>query len=306
MDDPDALLHAMAGTQRRLITRAQALCAGLTDRQLESRLAHAFMVAVHPGVYLLGPGPMEWECQVHAAVLAAGPDAAASHRAALLLWGLDGIGNAPIEVSAPISDRPVPRGVIVHRTRRPLEIHIRRNVPVTSVERTLLDVGAVIPEANVEMAAESAYRLGLTTPTKTRLFLDQTGARGVPGAGKLRHILDVRYPGRAAGSAGEVKLIRLLRDCGIEDPERQFEIWLPDHTKAVVDLAWPRRMVLVERDSVESRAGARELHYLLRRQNALLELGYELRRYDWVYVNRHANLVARELLPLLRRHPPVL
>jgi hypothetical protein len=304
MNDIEHAVAAFAAEHRNLVTRAIVLAAGGTDDYIAQRVDHGVWRVAHAGVYVLGPAALSWHGEVEAAALAAGHDAAGSHRCGVILWGLDGIKNAPVELSVPWTGRPMPTGVILHRTRRPIETHIRHGIPVTSVERTLLDIGRFLPEANVEMGMESAFRKGLTTPTKTRLYLEQTGARGVPGAAKLRHILDIRHPGRPAGSAGEVKLLRLLRELGIEDPERQLEILLPDGSKATVDFGWPRRMVLLERDSVESRAGARELHYLTRRQNALLELGYELRRYDGIYVDKHPELVARELFALLKRRPP--
>jgi very-short-patch-repair endonuclease len=109
-------------------------------------------------------------------------------------------------------------------------------------------------------------------------------------------------PVRATGSGGEVELavvLRALREAGIEEPVRQFTIQLPDHSSATVDYAWPLRKVLVEFDGGESRAGTRRVDYDTDRQNQVLELGWDLRRFGSIALRQRPERVVATLLRVL-------
>jgi very-short-patch-repair endonuclease len=251
-------------------------------------------------VYLVGVAPPDWLGRLDAAVLAAGTGAAASHRAALVLWGLDGIGAAPLEVTVPVTHGPEPAGVIVHRSRRPVAAAVVEGIAVTGVERTLVDAAACLPPVVVEKAMESAVRRNLTTAAKIERYLDDHAGRGVRGTRVLRELMAERPPGRAAGSGAEVELVRLLRDHGLPAPVRQYEIALPGGAVAVVDLAWPELRKVVEVDGLDAHAGAEALDHDDDRQNRLLEAGYELRRYTGRAVRRRPEAVVASISRFLR------
>jgi len=80
-----------------------------------------------------------------AAVLACGPAAVLSHRAAAALWGLRPTPGR-IEVTVGTTARRVP-GLLVHRSRmlHAGDITYRDQIPVTSVARTLLDLAGAVP-----------------------------------------------------------------------------------------------------------------------------------------------------------------
>jgi hypothetical protein len=244
---------------------------------------------------------------VHAAVLACGDDAAASHRSAMLIWGLTGIGSAPVEVTVPYSAEAMPTGVIVHRSRRIEEAVPRRGIVTTGVERTLLELGAVVPPVVVEKALASALRQHLTTCTKVDRYLLEHGGRGRHGTTVLRESLGYYNDGdRPPGSDGEVAFLRELRAAGIEPPVRQYTIDLPSGAKATMDFAWPDRRKAIEfkgsKDHTDSRAQDDDYW----REGAIQDLGWELRCFA-PYSLKHrpeavAQAVVRFLCGMLRRN----
>ena len=303
MSTVDRNLEPIARARRGLITRAEIDAA---DDAIGRRVADGRWTRLHAGVYQVGVAPLAWRDQLVAAVLAAGDGSVVSHRAAVVLWGLDGIGSAPLELTVPITHRPLPRGVIVHRSRRPPPASLIDGIPVTSVERTILDAASCLPPLVVEKAMESAFRRWLTTPRKLLRFLDEVGGRGVRGTRVLRGLLAERPEGRPAGSAAEVELLRLLRmlkHAGVEDPVRQHEVELPDGSKATLDVAWPPVFRGIEVDGVDSHATAEALDYDDERQNLLFEVGWELRRYAARRIRREPKAVLASVLRFLRADP---
>lgn len=97
MHDVDQLIHRLAAERDNVVNRSDVMSLGATDRFIANRLTRGCWQQLHPGVYLIGAAPPTWAQAVRAAIEGAGEGAVASHRAALKLWDLDGIGNAPVE-----------------------------------------------------------------------------------------------------------------------------------------------------------------------------------------------------------------
>jgi hypothetical protein len=134
---------------------------GLDKHGIRRRLASGFLHPVHRGVFSVGVTIVSLRGRYLAAVLACGTGAALSHRSAADLWGLR--PNATrLEVTVP-AKRPGPPWVEVHRTRvlAPQDFTTRDGIPVTSVARTLLDLGAVVRPPDLEVAVDRAERLGI-------------------------------------------------------------------------------------------------------------------------------------------------
>jgi hypothetical protein len=68
-----------------------------------------------------------------------------------------------VEVSVRRGRYPTVDGVLVHRAKRldPCDVTEVDGIPVTSVARTLCDLGAVVPQDAVEAALDSALRRGV-------------------------------------------------------------------------------------------------------------------------------------------------
>lgn len=99
----DVRIAAVAAVQDNVVDRADVFACGGNDAVIVHRLRAGRWQLLHPGVYLVAAAPPTWLQAVRAAVRAGGPDTVASHRAALLLWGLDGLRAAPPEITSPFT-----------------------------------------------------------------------------------------------------------------------------------------------------------------------------------------------------------
>src|SRR3954447_14081209 len=137
----EAVIGRIASRQHGLVTRVQLLRAGVTAQEIRGRVRAGALLRVYRGVYRAGHRAPCLEADYLAAVLACGPEARLSGRAAGHLLGLL-TGRAPApEVTAPRLRR-VP-GVRARRGRIDrADRAIHRGIPVTAVPRTLIDLAA--------------------------------------------------------------------------------------------------------------------------------------------------------------------
>ncbi len=211
------------------------LSTGLSRRSLEGRLASGRIEAIHRGIYRIPGSPPSWQQKLLAACLWA--DGTASHRAAARLWQLEGSWRPIVEITT--SRRLEPSSVTRHMTRLDQrDVTSIGPLPVTTVVRTLLDLGAVIPRPAVEAAVSDALRRGLVTTERLRRCLEEAGGRGRRGAKVLRSILESLGEQRPE-SVLELKLIRLIRRSGLPEPVPQYTIRREGKVVARVDLAYP-------------------------------------------------------------------
>jgi hypothetical protein len=119
--------------------------------------------------------------------MAAGLRALLSHRSAAGLWVLRP-GGGWLEVTTPVAGLRVP-GITVHRTRvlEPQDRTTLDGIPVTSVARTLLDLSAVVREADLTVAIDRAERQRIFDLDAVMDVLDR--ANGRSGAAALRRAI---------------------------------------------------------------------------------------------------------------------
>lgn len=135
-------LAEIARRQHGAATHAQALASGLSSRQVSHRLATARWQRLHRGVYVLHNGPLTWLARASGAVLYAGRGAALTSTSAAFMWGLESRPPPVIRVAVPATRTVTrPPGLRVVR-RRSYEVASRRNLLVTTVAQTLLDLTA--------------------------------------------------------------------------------------------------------------------------------------------------------------------
>ena len=124
-----------------MLTRAQALQTGLTDKYLVAALRSGRWQRLHTGVYAAFSGRPPRGAQLWAAVLRAGPAAVLSHQTAAELQGI-GHQAAVIHVTVPPGRQVTSaRGLAVHRcTRLDQARHPTQLPPRTRIEETVLDL----------------------------------------------------------------------------------------------------------------------------------------------------------------------
>ncbi len=156
-----------------------------------------------------------------------------------------------------------------------------RNIPTTTAARTLVDVGLMITALELETALHRALHAGLTTVDELRSTYRRISRRGRHGAGPIRDLLAAYDPSMSpAESALEVVILKVLRDHGVLEPVRQFEV-VVDGEQFRLDLAYPRHRVFLEGDGfgVHGRRSAFEDDRW--RQNLLVVDGWWPLRITW-------------------------
>ena len=280
----DQVLQELAAAGHGLVSRRDALAAGVCESALDRRIRAGTLVVEQPGIYRLAGVVPTLDLRQRAAVLAAGEDAVLSHRSAARLHGLVDDGVEAIDVTVSSTRLPRLREVTVHRSLdlQPCHVRLLDGVRVTTVERTLADLGDVVPPHRVAWALERAVIERLTTWERATSILDEIGGRGRNGRGALRAALaEWPFDGRPPDSVLEVALARLLARNDLPMPTFQHEVRHHGRFVARVDAAWLDRMIVGEVDGHHAHAGSEQFKRDLRRQNELVRLGYTVLRWSW-------------------------
>lgn len=166
-------LFALAEEQDGLFTSKEARSLGIQDSVLVRLRQRGRLERMSRGVYRIAHYPAERLAQYREAILWAqasnGPERIAlSHETALLLYGISDVNPARVNLTVPASARlrrVRPKWIALHRVDlAPEEIQPYEGMPVTTVERSILDVLATTRRADIaRQAITDALRKGLLT-----------------------------------------------------------------------------------------------------------------------------------------------
>ena len=292
--DPAESCDRLAAAQHGVLSRRQALEAGLTERAIDGRLSSGRWQVVHAGVYVPRAVPASWHQRVMAAILRGGASALASHRCAAALWQLDGVKERPVEISLKAGRRI--RGAIVHRRRASDDpsVVVFEGIPATGVERTLLDLAAVITPRRLALALDDALRRGSTTLEGMRETVQ--GQRGRTGLRSLRQLLDARDDrDPLVESRLESALLRLLSTHSLPLPVPQHRVLDGNAFVARLDFAYPSHRLAIETDGYRWHGGVETWRRDLRRENRLKLLGWTVLHFSWEDVHDRSEVVASQI-----------
>ena len=257
----DLLIAAVAAGQHGVISTAQLLSCGLTKDAIYKRVRAGLLHPVLRGVYAVGHPGLTDHGRDMAAVLACGPGALLGYGFGVALWGWCRRPLGPVHVTVPRHRRSRP-GVVVHvsGTLPPADRDRRFGIPVTSPARTLVDYADVATPTQLRRAPEAAERSGLVD--RADLELPRPGRRRV-----------VHAPHRFTRSGLERRVLELIRDAGLPLPETNqvVEGW-------EVDCLWREQRAVLEVDALHTHRDADAFERDRRKQNALEEAGYRVRR----------------------------
>jgi len=280
--------------QHGLITRAQALSAGMTEGQIRWRLEQMAWMLVEPATYRATSAPFTWSTRLLAPVLST--EGLGSHRSAAVLWSVGGVREGEPELSIPRGLTFRRRGVRVHEVR---DLHlagrrVRGGIPITGVARTLIDLGAVTPWTVVEDATMDALDKRLVIWPKILATYARHAKPGRHGCGALRRVIERNVKKAIPGSLLEVRCERALERGGLPMPERQVHITDDDGFVGRVDLAYASRRVVIEVDgrSIHARRAAFESDAI--RRSRLAASGWIVIHVTWEQLmGDPAGVVAR-------------
>jgi very-short-patch-repair endonuclease len=141
---PDQVYARIAARQHGVVRYDQLRWAGLVPSAITRRVRTGRLHRLHRGVYAVGHTNLSREGRWIAAVFACGEGAVLSHGSAAALWRLSPTCPPLAHVTVPgTAGRRRRKGIVLHRssTLSPRETALRRNIPVTTQERTLADLG---------------------------------------------------------------------------------------------------------------------------------------------------------------------
>jgi very-short-patch-repair endonuclease len=271
--DLDRTIAEFARTHHGLTHRSWLRDHKVPRGVLEAHLRMGRLESPYVGVYRVAGAPITWRTNVLAACWAGGVRAVASHRSAAALWDLPGQREEIAEIMCPRWRRARHDGLVLHETKLLGSADTTEvdGIPVTMVERTLVDLGAVCSPPVVEMALDNALRRELVTHRSVFTILDRIGKQGRNGVGVLRQILRERDLGeQPTESPKETELLRLIRNAGLPMPSTQVDIRHRGRFVARVDFAYPDARLVIEYDSRSHHVGVVEMERDSARRNLLV------------------------------------
>jgi len=293
MDDGN--VAALAERQLGLVTRAQAVAAGLSAADLRKRIQSGSWTRVLPGVYALDR-EWSWEQQLLAACLWAGDGAIVSHRAAARLHGIDVAQKwAAIELTVPVNRRPEHDGTSVHRSIDPTPTERIGPFICTTIERTLIDLAAVLSWEELAIAVDSAWRREHDLLFRLECVMNDLGTRGRRGCRNLRRIVrDYKRRRRATASPLEARAWCCMRAAGLP----WLDVAVPlddDEGEMYADFGSLERKVAVEVDGYSIHGNREAFVEDARRAMRIAALGMTLVRLT------HADLVPEQRARAMER-----
>ncbi len=288
MDERIERLNRLATQQHGAFSRRQARTIGLTKRGLDNGIARGRWQPLSAQVLRMAGVADSPLLRASAAVLDAGPEAVLSHTSAACLHQLPGFPVAPVHVVR-THGKALHHGVlaVVHRTGKLPPSHVREvaGISVTSVARTLFDLGAVVHPGRVERAVDTALARKLVAYEELAAVLADLAASGRPGVRALRVALVGRSPTEAPPAS---ELERRFRDLlcrhGLPQPDRQVVLGGHDEVAGRVDCYFREARLVVELDGRAYHSALLDRMEDGRRDLVLLGSGRRVLRLTWQHV----------------------
>jgi hypothetical protein len=241
-------LRALADAQDGLVTRRQALAAGMSNAAIRHAIGPGGQwQKIVSGIYATFTGAISHRNRVRAAVLYAGPQAVVTGAYACRAHGLDYAPGRAIVILVPPGVRRAPIDIAtIRRVATMPTSRILRGIPCTAPERAALDASR---EAKTLRDARAilceVVQRALTTPERLIAEFDRMDTRGMRLAKQA--LEDVSAGCR---SAPECELRDLIRTSTVLS-EPVWTTPLPDADDLIPDGHYEEARVALEVDSIE-------------------------------------------------------
>jgi len=295
--DIEGRLLALAEAQHGVLARSQLLELGLSPSRIGRWIDRRRLLPVTRGVYALGHRPPTDLARWRAATLSRGPAAVLGGLSAGALWqlGIDDRGLSTVIVPGP-SGRSQRAGQLLVRSvdLPPAERTAHRGVPVTSLARTLVDLGALVSPGRLRRAVEQSDRLELFDRRAVMPILERRAGR--PGVAALAGLLDdaARHGLPRTRSLLEADFIEFCRS--YELPRPQVNRY--DGTQEV-DFRWPAARIVVETDGWRFHRDRAAFERDALRSQRLAAEGWTVVRVTWRQLGEDPAGVAQRLRAML-------
>ena len=294
-------LHALLGPTHTISTAA--LSAVVNPRTIARWLNSGRLVRLHPGWVTAAEFAEDWTVRAHAAAgYTGGP---LSHMTALALHGVVDNEVTRLNVTVPTSVRVrTSRWLRVHRSRTAVATVRARNLPVTTVGRSLVDTWGDAHRSRALRGFDAVAREAVLRATRERrvsaveLQAELKVRPELPGRAALVELLGLI--GSGAQSELEVFAARHVFDLpGLPMPRQQHRVVLADGP-VFLDAAWPEVKLAIELDGAAFHGSQEARERDLRRDAALAALGWLVIRFSYRRLTRHPAACRAEILAAYR------
>jgi hypothetical protein len=301
-------LGRLAQTQHGLVTRGQLLECGFSASKIDRLIRVGRLEPLLKGVYRLEGSPRSWHQEMMGTLLWLGAESAISHRPAAVLHGLSRFEQGTVEAITTLRIRHSPSpDILIHNTDLLLPTYMTNieGLRVTTIEKTLFDLGAVVPKWKVGKALDEALFLKLTSLSQVKAYLDELSARGRSGGGVIRQLLAERdCLNEKVDTSLELVVIKAIANAGLPIPVAQYPIMDGPYELFRLDLAYPGPKIAIEADDYPSHKLKSVFEKDRRRDNLLQARGWSvlhatrdgMRDFPQEFLNRLRTLLRLVLL----------
>jgi Protein of unknown function (DUF559) len=241
----DVQIAELAGRQFNRVSVTQLEGLGLSKKAILHRVAAGRLVIVETGVLAVAPvrDDDEWGRWMGATLTA--PGTVLTQVSGGAAWGFWSARRDFETVTRPGSGGPRRYGgVLVFRsTTLDGECTTLRGIPITTPERTLIDIARSASRTALARAVREAIRL---ERTNLHSLVDAVGAAGGRRGTRALSLVLARYSGlplERARSGAEVRALEVLRDAGRPLPELNRR-----RAGEEADLSWESERLIIEID----------------------------------------------------------
>lgn len=297
----DSAIGALALRQHGVVARRQLLGLGMSGDAVRGRLRRGSLHQIYRGVYVVGVRRISRKGRWMAAVLACGPEAVLSHRAAGCLHGFLLPSLNRLEVTVSPSKRARRPGVTCHEADLARdEITEIDGIPVTSLFRTLFDLVGDLKPRQFERAWKEVGVKRLTDRVPLVELIDRHPNKR--GAGALRRLQVSTKPIPVTRNEFEERFLTVLDADGL--PRPRFNA--PLHLRGQFfepDCLWEPQKLIAELDGGEVHNTDHAFQSDRKRDRILLAEGYRTTRITWEQLRDEPEEVVADLRSALGLYP---
>jgi predicted transcriptional regulator of viral defense system len=274
-------MNHLFSQQFGMISARQLIEKGCSERTIRRMASEGALQTVLPGVFRSPSWPMGRE-QLMVAGCLRNSDAALAFTTAGQIHGLRKMFDDRVHLLVPHGSSPELPGLVVHRCRKinPEDVvPLGNGMRVTSVARTLFDVGGVIGHRRVVSALENAIDRKLVNMEAMSEVTLRLFHRRRPGSREIRSALLARSDWTSALQSDlEVRVLAAIRRAGLPMPVVQYELSFEDGHIVRFDFAWPHIRVALEVDHSFWHVGSEESRKDKQRDRKVATLNWQTLR----------------------------
>jgi len=286
MGNFDDHITRIAAHQHGAFHRRQVIAVG-NHRLIEPRVRAGWWVVRARGVYSLVGAPDTWMQRLWVGLLDVGERSLASHQSAARVHHVGGVVDVGPVVS---SDRRQGHGFASATLHRPTDLldedrTVVAGFPVTTLERTVIDLAAVLGRARLSMVIQGLVIDERTSFARVGELMMRVSKRGKPGMVSLAGVLDDLGAAPAAMSELERRLDVLLARTGLRFVH-EHALPTDGSVTGFVDRMHLESRLIVEADGRKWHGRLQNLAKDRQRDQVAAAQGFQTLRFTWDDVAR--------------------